>query len=125
MQYSEADAAWYRYLDQPDVAPEAGKLPYAPFDERVLWQLRARDLRRFPWVQPLETQRQLTQLREQLRRRVSWEETDALVSEDIAAVMPAILQAAPRVEAGSAADWSCADEDELKETYIMAGTFAR
>lgn len=126
MWYSEADAAWYRYLGQPDTPPAAGTLPYAPFDERVLYQLRARDLRQFPWVHPEETQRQLKQLREELRRRTSWEETDALVSEDMAALLPALRDAAaPRTEAESTADWSHVDEDELKETYITAGEFVR
>jgi hypothetical protein len=41
--YNSADAMAARFVGRPDTAPEAGTLPYAPFDNRVLQKIRLTD----------------------------------------------------------------------------------
>jgi hypothetical protein len=41
--YTAQERSWARFLGRPEAPPAPGDLPYAPVDQRVIRQLRARD----------------------------------------------------------------------------------
>lgn len=118
VEYTEADAAWFRYLGQPDTPPRPGTKAYAPLDDRVFVQLQMLDLRNGKFVNPEEAEIQREKAKRTLLRQTSWDETSAMVDEDLRSIMPAVLDKARRVDRGSARDFSRVDDDELREHHI-------